>query len=106
MTAQDRREEILTLLSLRRRAQIKDLSARFMVTTRTIKDDIKALSFSNSIYTVQGNGGGIFALEGWRHRQRSLTNAQEEFLKRILAGLQTGEDKAQMEEILEAFSGK
>ena len=44
MNTTDRRMEIINILIVRRRTTAKELAEEFEVTTRTIRNDIKALS--------------------------------------------------------------
>lgn len=74
MTANERRQEILNALSVRRQDTISNLAAEFQVSNRTIERDIVQLSCSAPIYTVQGNGGGIRVADGlpWRRMRAGL----------------------------------
>jgi Predicted transcriptional regulator len=58
MTASERREEILCVISDRRSVTERVLAERFSVNIKTIRRDIELLSCSYPLYTVQGNGGG------------------------------------------------
>ena len=60
MNTTDRRMEIVNILIVRRRTTAKELAEEFGVTTRTIRNDIQALSPNFPIYTQQGGAGGIF----------------------------------------------
>lgn len=68
----ERRQLILEALCDRRRDTVENLATEFDVSHRTIRNDILVLSCSYPVYTVQGNGGGIFVAEGFRLGRRYL----------------------------------
>ena len=72
MNTADRRNEIVGILSVRRRTTAKELADEFGVTVRTIQNDIQALSPGFPIYTKQGGDGGIFIREDYRPYTNSL----------------------------------
>mgnify|MGYP000990665264 CR=1 FL=1 len=61
VTANERRQEIIEILSDRRFEKIENLMSEFDVSRSTIKCDIEVLSLSYPVYSVSGNGGGILA---------------------------------------------
>ena len=77
---------------------------KFDVSKSTVLRDLDALTETTSFYTIPGNGGGIYAAEGWYASKRYLTDSQEAFLKQIRSGLQTDEEKKMMESILKTFA--
>lgn len=103
VTANERRQEIIEILSDRRFEKIENLMSEFDVSRSTIKRDIEVLSLSYPIYSVSGNGGGICVADGWYSNRRYLKPAQEELLNRLKSGLQP-EDMQVMESILAAFA--
>ena len=103
MTANERRQEIVEILSDRRFEKIENLMSEFGVSRSTIKRDIETLSLSYPIYSVSGNGGGIRVAEGWYSSRRYLKPAQEELLTRLKSELQS-DDLQVMESILAAFA--
>lgn len=103
VTANERRQMILEILSDQRNVSAKNLAEEFDVTERTIRTDIEILSCSAPIYTVQGNGGGIRVADGWYISRRYLHDDQEALLRKLLTGLQPEEQKT-MESILTAFA--
>lgn len=102
VTANERRQEIIEILSDRRFEKIENLMSEFGVSRSTIKRDIEVLSLSYPIYSVSGNGGGIRVADEWYSNRRYLKPAQEELLNRLKSGLQP-EDMQVMESILVAF---
>lgn len=103
VTANERRQEIIEILSDRRYEKIENLMSEFGVSRSTIKRDIEVLSLSYPIYSVSGNGGGIRVADGWYSNRRYLKPMQEELLNRLKSGLQP-EDMQVMESILAAFA--
>lgn len=103
VTANERRQLILEALSDRRSESVKNFAEEFGVTERTIRADIKILSCSAPIYTVQGNGGGIRVADGWYISRRYLHDDQEALLRKLLDGLQPDEQQT-MQSILKAFA--
>ena len=81
MNTTDRRMEIINILIVRRRTTAKELAEEFGVTTRTIRNDIQALSPGYPIYTQQGGAGGIFMGEDYKPYNNSLTKTE---LKNLL----------------------
>lgn len=103
VTANERRQEIIEILSDRRFERIENLMSEFGVSRSTIKRDIEVLSLFYPIYSVSGNGGGIRVADGWYSNRRYLKPAQEELLNHLKSGLQP-EDMQVMESILAAFA--
>ena len=77
----ERRQMILQALCERRSELAENLAVEFGVTTRTIYNDIEILAYSYPIYTVQGIGGGIYVVDGFRLGMKYLTENQCERLK-------------------------
>lgn len=80
MTAYERRREIIDIISYERKTTIAALSARFEVCENTIRTDLEEISEYAAFYVVPGNGGGIFAVEGWYASDRYYSKSQYEFL--------------------------
>ena len=99
----ERRQLILEALCDRRRDTVENLATEFNVGHRTIRNDILVLSCSYPVYTVQGNGGGIFVSEGFRLGRKYLSESQHELLCRLSASL-TGDDAIVMRTILKDFT--
>lgn len=105
----ERREQILTYLSVRKKTTRIELATEFRVSVDTIDRDILYLSSIAPIYTKQGNGGGIYILPEYRSYKNYLTDSEENFLydliqkvdndgKRILCGIITKFTKNPMQE--------
>ena len=83
MNAAERRNEIISILIVRRHATTKELASEFDVTVGTIKSDIQALSFAYPIYTKPGVAGGVFMGGHYNPHINSLTQRELETLKEI-----------------------
>lgn len=102
MSSMERRMEILDVLCQRRYDTVENLANEFGVSKRTIKYDIEYLTLSYPVYTVQGNGGGIYVTDGYRLGMKYLSEKQSELLEKLAVGL-TGEDLLTMQSILKKF---
>ena len=105
MTASERRNAILEVLCMRRVEQINNLAFQFGVTGRTIRNDILMLSLEYPIYTLQGNGGGVYVDEKFKLGKAYLKSEQQELLERILPGLDE-KDAEVMKSIIKTFGLK
>ncbi len=104
MTANERRMAILDALCERRQDKVCNLAFEFDVSERTIQRDIENLSCSYPIYTTQGNGGGVYMVDGYRMGKKYLTEKQEALLEKLAIRL-TGDEFQTMQEILKTFKG-
>ena len=103
MTATERREAILDVLSQRRHDQVKNLAVEFGVTERTIRTDIEILSCSYPVETVRGRYGGGVRVADWYHRDRkALSPEQVDLLKRLAPSL-AGQDLMTLNSIINTF---
>lgn len=102
MRATERRMAILEVLSERRHDSVKNLANEFGVSIRTIKYDIEALILAYPVYTTQGNGGGVYVVEGYRLGRKYMTDKQTELLEKIAKKLD-GEDMEIMRSILKTY---
>ena len=92
MTANERRMALLEVLCLRRHDTRENLAFEFGVSKRTIEYDVQILSANYPIISVQGKGGGIFIMEGFKLNKKYLTDRQSECLNEMAVTL-TGENK-------------
>lgn len=83
----DRLIGILAILLQKDHVTAPDLAERFEVSRRTINRDIENLCKAGiPIATRQGQGGGIYIMDGYRMDRTLLTNVE---MKDILAGLRS-----------------
>ena len=84
MTMNERRAEIMRILVARRATTMPVLARTFGVTTRTIQNDILALTVDYPLETTQGNGGCVKVAD-WYHPHRNiLSNEQQDVLSDLL----------------------
>ena len=83
MSTTDRRMEIINILVVRRRTTARELAEEFGVTTRTIRNDIQALSRGFPIYTQQGGAGGIFMRGNYKPYINTLSSEELRILCEI-----------------------
>lgn len=102
MTASERRNAILDVLNTRRRETRSNLAFEFGVSKRTIEYDVARLSPEYPLYTMQGKEGGIYVVENFCLNKSYLTREQTDLLERLL-GLLTGEDRKNMQAIINAY---
>lgn len=104
MTPNERREEIINKLCIRRYDTVQNLAHEFDVSVRTIKYDIEKLTSAHPIETIRGRyGGGVKVADGYYIGRKYLKPSQQELLKRLSEQL-SGEDKAVMDSIFKDFA--
>ena len=69
VSANERRAEIMRILSERKQESMQILATEFDVSDRTIKSDILALTAEYFLETVRGNGGCV-RIADWYHSQK------------------------------------
>jgi predicted DNA-binding transcriptional regulator YafY len=104
-TALERRQEILSLLNVRRYETIHNLAFEFGVSYSTIKRDILVLSsISTPIYTTAGRyGGGVYMMDGASAGRKYLSDEQTALLKKLAPTL-SDDDRTTMQAILKIFA--
>lgn len=105
MTAAERRQAILEVLCMRRHETRENLANEFGVSKRTIEYDVLNLMLTYPVYTVQGNGGGIYVTDNFRLDRPCMNEKQTALLQKVLLTL-SGEDKETMETIIKIYGGK
>jgi len=80
VTANERRAEIMRILSGRRFETMSNLAFHFNVHRTTIFKDIETLTLDHPIETVRGNGGGVRFMKDYRMYCNNLTHEQQELL--------------------------
>ena len=104
MTAAERRQAILEVLCSRRHETRENLAQEFGVSKRTIEYDVFELSLAYTVYTTQGNGGGIHVVDGFRLDRPRMNDKQTALLQKVLLTL-SGEDKETMQQIIKTYGG-
>lgn len=105
MKAIDRRNAIVDILCKRKQAHVNNLAFELQVDRSTILRDIELLSLSYPIYTVSGNGGGVFIDDNYRLRSSKLSAEQVSVLEKAMATLSI-KDSQVLKSIIEQFGGK
>lgn len=77
MSATERRSEIINILRDRHRINASELASMLDVSTRTICNDVQALTHLYPIRTQVGGGGGIFLEKEPRLTRRPYGNTLE-----------------------------
>ena len=102
LSANERRMQILEVLCERKFETIDNLMFEFSASRATIKRDIQELILSYPVYTVQGNGGGIYITDGYHLGMKYFSEKQTALLEKLAVGL-TGEELETMKGILKKF---
>ena len=106
MTANERRAEIMRILTARRFESASRLAKELDVHINTIKRDILALTAEYPLETREGNGGGVF-LPDWYHPHRNiLSNEQKQTLSQLMESANEQQAKVLRELLLEYGSPK
>ena len=103
VNANERRQQILKVLNVRRFDTISNLALEFGVSRNTICNDIIVLSSSSPIYTRTGNKGGVYVCDGCNLNNNYLSTSQEKLLHEIRPSLSECQKKI-MDSILLMFS--
>ena len=77
MTMNERRAEIMRILTARRSITMPELARRFQVTTRTIQNDVVALTVDYPLETQQGKGGCVKVAQ-WYHPHRNILSGEQQ----------------------------
>ena len=105
MTAAERRQAILEVLCMRRHETRENLANEGGVSKRTIEYDVLNLMLTYPVYTVQGNGGGIYVTDNFRLDRPRMNEKQTALLQKVLLTL-SGEDKETMQNIINIYGGR
>ena len=84
MDANDRQNEILSLLNLQDRVEVEDLARRFRVSLQTVRTDLRDLSGRGQLSRVHGGAVRIASAANRGYAERRMLNAGG---KRAMAGL-------------------
>ena len=91
MTANERRAEIMRIMTARRQESMGRLALELGVTRRTIRSDITALTVDYPLETQRGNGGCVKVAD-WYHPNRNILSCEQQ---RVLSELISGCDAYQ-----------
>lgn len=94
MSANERRAEIMRILSGKRQESMQVLAAEFGVSDRTIRSDILALTAEYPLETIRGNGGGV-RIADWYHPHKNIFSREQiSVLEQLIP--QTDEEQKQV----------
>ena len=96
MSAQERRAEIMRILTVRRREKMGRLADELGVTIRTIHTDITVLTAEYPLETIRGRGGYV-KVSDWYHPARHILSQEHQ---RVLLQLATKGDKYEQQIVL------
>lgn len=102
MKTNERRWAILEKLCKERYSTRDNLAFEFGVSKRTIDYDLEILSLDYPIYTKNGNGGGVYIVDGFELERKYLSAMQEKFLSELMCRCSKSE-KVILREILREF---
>ena len=102
--ANERRQKLLAVLSIRRHDIVENLAYEFCISKKTVLRDVNLLSLEhNPVYTLPGRNGGIFMVDNCYTGLKYLTAVEKDLLIRLLDFLDD-EDKIIMLRIIKTFS--
>lgn len=106
MTMNERRAEIMRILTARRSITMPELARTFQVTTRTIQNDVVALTVDYPLETQQGKGGCVRVAQ-WYHPHRNiLSGEQQRVLAEIMQTASEQQAKVLREMLLEYYKAR
>ena len=101
----DRLIAILSVLLNQEQATAPELAKRFEVSRRTINRDIEALNRAGiPIVTLQGAGGGIRIMDGFRMDRTALTSREMQAILSGLRGLDSVSGTSRYKQLMEKIS--
>ena len=101
MTANERRSEIIRILTGRRFETMSNLAAQFNVSRVTIFTDIEILTLDHPLETIRGRGGGVRLMKNYHTYRNDLSQEQQEVLLSLIPNVDEHTAKA-LKEILVA----
>ena len=106
MMLNERRAEIMRILTARRRETMGCLANELNVTSRTIRTDITALMVDYPLETLRGNGGCVKVAD-WYHPHRNLlSEEQQRTLSQLMESANEQQAKVLREMLVEYGSPK
>lgn len=102
MSSNERRAEIIRILSGRRHETMSNLAFELGVTDRTIRNDITALTVDYPLETIRGNGGGV-KLANWYWPNKNILSQDQQQVLSQMTGKGNEHQVKVLKEILEAY---
>jgi len=89
MSQTERRDELRTILAVRRYDTINNLANELGVSTRTVRRDLIELSLTEAIYTQSGRyGGGVYVLENFTANIKYFNKIETDLFNKIIVYLE------------------
>ena len=105
LIAMERKKEILSILSQKRKTTYAEIAREFGVSTKTIQMDIEELILVHPIETSRGRNGGVWLPDGYYPHSMKMTVEQTSLCRKLAAQL-SGLDSEVMKSILAQFGRK
>ena len=105
MTTNERRAEIMRLLTVRRRDTTPHLAQEMGVSVRTILRDIEVLTCEYPLLTRQGNGGCVM-VEDWYHPHKNILSREQQSLLSDLMGKCDERQAIVLQQLLSEYGSK
>lgn len=106
MTTNERRAEIMRVLTARRHETMNHLAVELGVTLRTIRTDITVLTVDYPFETIRDNGGCVKVAD-WYHPHRNiLSMKQQSTLYQLMRAADTRQREVLQQMLLEYGSAK
>lgn len=102
MSANERREEIIRILTGRRHETMTKLASELGVTTRTIRTDITVLTVDYPLETYRGNGGGVKLADNYWPHKNILSQEQQQVLFQVMSKANDSEAKV-LKDLIQAY---
>ena len=99
MTANERRAEIMRILTASRSESMTRLAAELNVTTRTIRTDILVLTADYPLETVMGRNGCVRVAE-WYHPHRNIFSMEQQAVLSQLMESASGQQREVLSQML------
>lgn len=101
MNANERRMEIMRILTARRRETAPRLARELGVCVNTVRNDILALTTEYPLETVSGNGGCVKVADWYHPHRHLLSNEQQNILSQLIETADARQAKVLREMLLE-----
>ena len=102
MTANERRSEIMRILTARRCETATRLAAELDVSVCTIYRDVLALTVEYPLETQRGNGGCVKVAD-WYHPHRNILSAEQQQVLSQLIGICDGHQANVLQQMLAEY---
>lgn len=102
MTANERKSEIMRILTARRRETMTRLANELNVSIRTIQRDILSLTADYPLDTLRGNGGCVTVAD-WYHPHKNILSQEQQVVLMQMLGMADKHQRDVLSEILAEY---